>query len=107
MTDTSGWVAPGFEGVREVFEANFADGLEVGAAFAAHHRGRKVVDLWGGTADSTTGRPWLEDTLVLVYSTTKGITALCANRLAQLGPSTWRPRSPPTGRSSPRPARTT
>jgi CubicO group peptidase (beta-lactamase class C family) len=85
MTDTSGWVAPGFEGVREVFEANFADGLEVGAAFAAHHRGSKVVDLWGGTADSTTGRPWLEDTLVLVYSTTKGMTALCANRLAQLG----------------------
>ena len=85
MTDTSGWVAPGFEGVREVFEANFADGLEVGAAFAAHHRGRKVVDLWGGTADTTTGRPWLEDTLVLVYSTTKGATAMCANRLAQLG----------------------
>jgi CubicO group peptidase (beta-lactamase class C family) len=85
MTDVSGWVAPGFERVRQVFEANFAEGLEVGAAFAAHHRGKKVVDLWGGVADTTTGRPWLEDTLVLVYSTTKGATAMCANRLAQLG----------------------
>lgn len=85
MTTTSGWVAPGFERVRETFQANFDGGLEVGAAFAAYHRGHKVVDLWGGIADATNERPWDEDTLVLVYSTTKGITAMCANRLAQQG----------------------
>ena len=39
----------------------------------------------GGIADTTTDRTWDEDTLVLVYSTTKGITAMCANRLAQQG----------------------
>jgi len=80
-----GWAAPGFETVREVFQGNFDAGSEVGAAFAAYHRGKKVVDLWGGVADPTTGRPWDEDTMVLVYSTTKGVTAMCAHRLAQEG----------------------
>ena len=86
MTETTinGWVAPGFEPVRQAFGENFEHG-EAGAAYAAYHRGRKVVDLWGGTADVTTGRPWDEDTMVLVYSTTKGVTAMCANRLAQEG----------------------
>ncbi|MCZ7528719.1 MAG: beta-lactamase family protein [Acidimicrobiia bacterium] len=85
MAGTCGWTAPGFEGVREAFEANFAAGLEVGAAFAAYHRGRKVVDLWGGVADVETGRPWEEDAIILVFSTTKGVTAVCANKLAQEG----------------------
>jgi CubicO group peptidase (beta-lactamase class C family) len=85
MTTISGWVAPGFEAVREAFTANFDDGLEAGAAFGAYHRGEKVVDLWGGVADTKTGRMWDEDALVLVYSTTKGITAMCANRLVQEG----------------------
>jgi CubicO group peptidase (beta-lactamase class C family) len=85
MPDIDGEVAPGFERVRDVFEANFADGGEVGAAFSAYHRGRKVVDLWGGVADAETGAPWGEDTLVLVFSTTKGATAVCANRLVQEG----------------------
>jgi CubicO group peptidase (beta-lactamase class C family) len=85
MTTTSGWVAPGFESVRRAFQANFDRGAEDGAAFAAYHRGSKVVDLWGGVADTRTGRPWEEDTMVLVYSTTKGITAMCAHHLAQQG----------------------
>ncbi len=85
MTTISGWVAPGFEAVREVFQANFDAGVEIGAAFGAYHRGEKVVDLWGGIADTRDGRAWEEDTLVLVYSTTKGVAAMCANRLAQQG----------------------
>ncbi len=85
MTEVNGWTAPGFEGVRDAFETNVNEGLEVGAAFGAYHRGALVADLWGGIADTTTGRPWNEDTLVLVYSTTKGVTAMCANRLVQQG----------------------
>jgi CubicO group peptidase (beta-lactamase class C family) len=85
MNITRGWVAPGFEAVRDAFEANFVEGREVGASFAAYHRGRKVVDLWGGVADPDTDRAWEEDTLELVYSSTKGVTAMCANRLAQEG----------------------
>jgi len=87
MTDAAidGWTAPGFEGVRRAFEKNFAEGLEVGAAFSAYHRGEIVADLWGGVADPKTGKPWERDTLILVFSTTKGATAICANRLAQEG----------------------
>jgi CubicO group peptidase (beta-lactamase class C family) len=80
-----GFTAPGWEGVRDAFAGNFASGIEVGAAFSAYHRGQKVVDLWGGIADRRTGTPWREDTIVLVYSTTKGMTAICANQLAQEG----------------------
>jgi CubicO group peptidase (beta-lactamase class C family) len=80
-----GTVAPGFEGVRAAFERNFTDHDEVGAAFALYVEGRKVVDLWGGVADAATGAPYREDTLQLVFSSTKGATALCANLLAQRG----------------------
>jgi CubicO group peptidase (beta-lactamase class C family) len=82
---TSGWTAAGFEQVRDVFEDGFTTGSELGAAFAAYHRGELVVDLWGGVADEKTGRPWEEDTIVLVFSTTKGATSVCANKLAQEG----------------------
>jgi CubicO group peptidase (beta-lactamase class C family) len=85
MSDQHGWTARGFEGVRDAFARNFAEANEVGAAFTAYHRGQKVVDLWGGVADGATGRPWEEDTIVLVFSTTKGMTAVCANKLAQEG----------------------
>lgn len=85
MTQIAGWTADGWEGVRDAFQANFDDGAEVGAAFAAYRRGRKVVDLWGGLADRQAGEPWAEDTVVLVYSTTKGPTAMCAHQLAERG----------------------
>ncbi|MGZ4695200.1 MAG: serine hydrolase domain-containing protein [Acidimicrobiales bacterium] len=85
MTEIQGYTAPGFEGVRDAFAGNFDNGSEVGAAFSAYHRGEKVVDLWGGVADPATGAPWREDSMIVVFSTTKGATALCANRLAERG----------------------
>ncbi|HEX8804911.1 MAG TPA: serine hydrolase domain-containing protein [Acidimicrobiales bacterium] len=80
-----GSVAPGFEGVRDAFARNFAEHGEVGAACALYVDGRKVVDLWGGVTDAATLAPYREDTLQLVFSSTKGATALCANLLAQRG----------------------
>ena len=85
MTEISGEVASGYEPVRDAFRANFDQHGDIGAAFSLYVRGEKVVDLWGGTADTTTDRPWAEDTLQLVYSTTKGATAICAHLLAQSG----------------------
>ena len=85
MGKIHGWTAAGWQAVEEAFRANFDERHEVGAAFSAYHRGEKVVDLWGGIADETTGAPWEEDTVVLVFSTTKGATALTANLLAQRG----------------------
>ena len=71
-----GEVAERFEGVREEFERNFAERGELGAACCAYFDGEKVVDLWGGLRDRRTGALWEEDTLVLVFSTTKGMSAL-------------------------------
>jgi CubicO group peptidase (beta-lactamase class C family) len=71
-----GWVAPGFEEVQVEFRRNFAERGEVGAACAAYHRGKKVVDLWGGYRDARRRAPWQKDTLVLVFSATKGLAAM-------------------------------
>jgi len=57
----------------------------VGGAVAIQQEGRMVVDLWAGHADAARSRPWERDTLVNVFSTTKGMTALCAHRLADRG----------------------
>lgn len=71
-----GEVAEGFGGVREEFERNFSERGELGAACCAYLDGEKVVDLWGGLRDRRTVAPWERDTLVLVFSTTKGMSAL-------------------------------
>lgn len=71
-----GWVAEGFEGVQSEFVRNFSERGELGAACAIYHRGKKVVDLWGGYRDHTTQALWEEDTLVLVFSTTKGLASM-------------------------------
>jgi CubicO group peptidase (beta-lactamase class C family) len=80
-----GDVAPGFASVRDAFAHNFEVGREIGAAFCLHVEGRKVVDLWGGSFDREESRPYAQDTLQLVFSSTKGATAACANLLAQRG----------------------
>jgi CubicO group peptidase (beta-lactamase class C family) len=74
-----------FRGVRDAFAANFAAGREVGASFAATLAGEPVVDLWAGDADAAHTRPWQRDTIVNVFSTTKAVTALCANMLIDRG----------------------
>lgn len=76
---------PCFAAVRAAFEENFAERGEVGAAVAVTVHGETVVDLWGGWADEAHTRPWERDTLVNVWSTTKGPTALCAHVLVDRG----------------------
>jgi CubicO group peptidase (beta-lactamase class C family) len=80
-----GHAASEFEAVLDAFARNFDERGEVGAAVCVYVEGRPVVDLWGGVADPRTGRPWREDTIVLVYSATKGVTAVCANALVERG----------------------
>lgn len=84
-TTVHGRVAPGFECVAEQFEQNFARRGEVGAAFAATVDGRPVVDLWGGASDSRSGRAWDEQTVVGVYSGSKGLVATCLLLLLDRG----------------------
>ena len=70
-----------FARVREAFEENFRARDEIGAALAIAVEGELAVDLWAGHLDASLSRPWQRDTLVNVYSTTKGVTALAAHRL--------------------------
>jgi CubicO group peptidase (beta-lactamase class C family) len=88
MSDTTqinGMVADGFGPVADAFARNFAEHGELGAAFSLYVDGEVKADLWGGVADSQTGRPWTADTLQLVYSTTKGAAAICVARLVAAG----------------------
>lgn len=85
MLNVHGSVHPGFEPVEAAFRENFERRGEVGAAVCAWYRGEKVVDLWGGLADRESERPWDEDTLTVIFSSTKGMVALCLLMLADRG----------------------
>src|SRR5512145_2729235 len=76
QSNIEGHVSAGFEAVRDAFAENFSLRHELGGACCVYHRGEKVVDLWGGVRNKATGEPWQEDTMVLVYSTTKGLAAM-------------------------------
>lgn len=81
----AGHCSPDFARVRTAFVENFINHDEVGAAFAVVRDGVTVVDLWGGYADSQRRRPWEAGTLTNVWSTTKGIAALCFAMLVDRG----------------------
>ncbi|MQY02905.1 serine hydrolase domain-containing protein [Actinomadura macrotermitis] len=85
MSTVQGHCDPAFTAVRDVFEQNFAEGREVGAAVAVYAGDRKVVDLWGGVADRRTGREWAAGTPCFGFSCTKAVTATAALLLAERG----------------------
>lgn len=85
IPETHGSIAPSFEKVRDVFAANFERQHEVGAAVCVFYQGQKVVDIWGGHRDGARTQPWQEETLVNVWSTTKGAMAACVARLVAQG----------------------
>ena len=76
---------PSFRKVRDEFVRNFSERGELGASVSVRIAGLPVVDLWGGVANPATGQAWGRDTLVHVWSCTKGATALCAHVLASRG----------------------
>ena len=80
-----GTCEPRFKKVRDAFAANFEITNEVGASVAMYLDGKLVVDLWGGHTDKARSKPWTRDTLVNIYSTTKGLAAMCAHRLVDQG----------------------
>lgn len=80
-----GDVDEGYGKVADAFRRNLSSGREIGAAVAAYRDGRKVVDLWGGYRDASTRSPWRGDTLVNVFSTTKGVASLAVAVAASRG----------------------
>ena len=85
----AGHFAPGFEPLADQFARHFAEGQEIGASLCVYHHGERVVDLWGGLADSTTRAPWTADSLIVVFSATKGLAAMALNLAAERGHFAW------------------
>jgi CubicO group peptidase (beta-lactamase class C family) len=80
-----GEAAPGLDVVVEEFRRNLRERDELGAAFAAVVDGRVVVDIWGGVANRQTAAPWRSDTIVPVFSGTKGLVSTCLLILLERG----------------------
>ncbi|MEZ4337529.1 MAG: serine hydrolase domain-containing protein [Sandaracinaceae bacterium] len=98
MTDTLEHPAPapargsyahGFGPLARQFASHLEHGKEVGAGLTVFHRGKLVVDVWGGVMDRRTRRPWERDTRVLLFSVTKGIMAMALHVLADRGQLDW------------------
>jgi CubicO group peptidase (beta-lactamase class C family) len=85
MFTVQGSVHPGYEAVEWAFRENFERRGEIGAAACAWRNGEKVVDLWGGLASREREDAWNADTLVVTFSCTKGLVALCLLMLADRG----------------------
>ena len=83
--EIQGYCDERFSSVKDAFAKNFADGLEVGASYAATIEGEYVVDIWAGYKDEAKTQPWEKDTIVNVYSTTKAMAALCTLMLVERG----------------------
>jgi len=84
-SEIEGFCEERFKSVKEVFQSNFDDNLEVGASFAVTLNGKHVVDLWGGYANAAKTKQWEKNTIVNVYSTTKVMTAICIHILVDRG----------------------
>ena len=84
-----GQYAPRFAPLAQRFAQSLERGEEIGASLCVYHRGEKVVDLWGGLADTATRTPWTADSLIVVFSATKGLTAMALNLAAQRGAFEW------------------
>lgn len=83
-----GTVAPGFEEVVDTFRESFELGWEkpeAGSAYSVYYKGDKVVDIWAGYADQEAKILWKENTMSVMYSTSKGFCALVVAMLADRG----------------------
>jgi CubicO group peptidase (beta-lactamase class C family) len=76
INTVEGFAKQGFEAVRDAFVENFKRRNELGAACCIYYRGEKVVDLWGGVRNTSTGERWEDNTMVIVFSATKGMAGL-------------------------------
>ena len=83
--EIEGYCEERFKSVKEAFQSNFDNNLEVGASFAVTINGKHVIDLWGGYANADKTKEWKKDTIVNVYSTTKVMTAICIHMLVDRG----------------------
>lgn len=81
---TNGFIHPDFADVAIALRSTLKHKRGGGAAASVYHRGEKVVDIWAGIRDRD-GRQWEQDTTAMSWSTSKGVVATAAHRLADRG----------------------
>ncbi len=84
-TNIEGYIKEGFENVEYAFRENFDKRGEVGASCCVYYQGEKVVDLWGGFRNKSKTELWEENTLAIVFSSTKGMSSLAFSILHSKG----------------------
>ena len=84
MGKIKGYCRPDFIEIQNIFADSIASGHETGASIAIEHKGEMIVDLYGGYKDAAKNTPWEKDTLVNVFSVTKGVTAACVAMLVDM-----------------------
>lgn len=80
-----GWASPDFAPAADAFAKVLASGAELGAACCVYHQGEPVLDMWGGVARLSEQAPWTADTLIPVFSISKGVAAICVLALVDQG----------------------
>ena len=78
-----GWLHPDFIGVANSLRS-LVRRYEGGASICVYHRGKPVVDLWGGTRNRA-GDPWKHDTMAPSFSTTKGVASTLVHVMVDRG----------------------
>jgi CubicO group peptidase (beta-lactamase class C family) len=85
VVEIAGTVPERFGKVADALARSIDDGVDVGGSVAVVIDGEMVADFWGGFADEGRTRPWEQDTIVNVWSTTKTMSALTALVLVDRG----------------------
>jgi len=83
--DVKGYCRPDFIEIQNIFSNSITSGHETGASIAIEHKGEMIVDLYGGYKNAAKNIAWEKDTLVNVFSVTKGVTAACVAMLVDQG----------------------
>ena len=74
---------------KDLFHQQIADGVHPGAGLAVYRYGKLVLDIHGGAADANTGRPVDDETMFVLFSSTKPLAACCLYILKQRGKVDW------------------
>ncbi|KAL7823132.1 beta-lactamase/transpeptidase-like protein [Trichoderma gracile] len=85
MAQIHGHCDPQFEALKVLFQKNLDSKAEVGASITVNLGGKNVVDMYGGFTDEACTQPWQADTIVGVWSSTKGVTSLALLMLIDRG----------------------
>jgi len=85
MNDIKGYCRSDFIEIQNIFADSIKSGHETGASIAIEYKGEMIVDLYGGYKDAAKSVPWDKNTLVNVFSVTKGVTAACVAMLVDQG----------------------